>query len=73
MTIASVADPRGDWRRHMRGELFWILVVKLGALTLLWLLFFSAAHRQPVDGKSVGRRLGIAPAVIPPPKEISGG
>lgn len=59
MTIASVAAGRPDWRRRMGGELFWIFLVKLAALTLLWMLFFSAAHRAPVDGESVSRQLGI--------------
>lgn len=55
----------------MRGELFWILLAKLGALTLLWLLFFSAAHRQPVDAGSIGLRLGVAPAAASAPPSTS--
>ena len=64
MTIANIARGGPDWRRRMGGELFWIFLVKLAALTLLWLLFFSAAHRAPVDGESVSRQLGIPRAVM---------
>lgn len=66
MTMASAAGPRGDWRRHMRGELFWILLAKLAALTLLWLLFFSAAHPERIDGDSVSHQLGVVPHNVPP-------
>ena len=66
MTIASVAGARADWRRRMRGELFWIFLAKLAALTLLWMLFFSAAHRATVDRDALSRRLGVAPAAATP-------
>ncbi|MDE2263124.1 MAG: hypothetical protein KGL45_11420 [Gammaproteobacteria bacterium] len=59
MKIASLAGDRRDWRRRMRAELLWIFLLKLAALTLLWLLFFSAADRAPPDGNSVSRQLGI--------------
>jgi hypothetical protein len=65
MTIASLAGARGDWRRRMRGELWWIFLVKLAALTLLWVLFFSAAHHAVIDGQSVSRQLGVAPPAAP--------
>lgn len=65
MTIASAAGTRPDWRRRMRGELFWIVLAKLAALTLLWALFFSAAHRASVDGDSLSHQLGVAPTAAP--------
>lgn len=65
MTIAGTAGPRADWRRRMRGELWWIFLLKLAALSLLWVLFFSAAHRVVIDGKSVSRQLGVAPPAVP--------
>jgi hypothetical protein len=65
MTIASAAGIRPGWRRQMRGELFWIVLAKLAALTLLWALFFSAAHRPSVNGDSLGRQLGVAPTAAP--------
>jgi hypothetical protein len=65
MTNASVAGARADWRRRMRGELFWIFVAKLAALTLLWALFFSAPRHASVNGDSVSRRLGVAPTAAP--------
>lgn len=65
MTIASVAGGRSDWRRRMRGELFWIFLVKLAALTLLWMLFFSATHHAAIDGESVSQQLGVAQSAAP--------
>lgn len=78
MVIARVAGSR-DWRRRMRGELFWIFLAKLAALTLLWMLFFSA-HRERLERDSVSHHLGVLPSAVqprspPPPlvKEISHG
>lgn len=65
MTIASAVGARQDWRRRMRGELFWIFLVKLAALTLLWMLFFSAARHVSVDGASVSHQLGVVPQGVP--------
>ena len=80
MKIASIAGDHQDWRRRLRAELVWIFLLKLAALTLLWLLFFSAADRVRPDGNSVSRRLGIAPppassrsVPIPSMKEITRG
>jgi hypothetical protein len=79
MTITSVAGARPDWRRRMRGELFLIFLAKLAALTLLWMLFFSASHRAAVDGSSVSRQLGVSPTapsrtpLTPSVKEVSRG
>lgn len=80
MTIASVAGGRPDWRRRMGGELFWIFLAKLAALTLLWMLFFSAGHRASIDGDAVSHQLGVSrPSAtsrspsIPSRKEISRG
>ena len=47
--------------RSIRRELAWLLAVKFGALFLLWWLFFSPAHRQPIDGRAVGERLAVTP------------
>lgn len=77
MAIARAAGSR-DWRRRMRGELFWIFLAKLAALTLLWMLFFSA-HGEPLDRDSISHHLGVVvPSAVParsPPtrlvKEIS--
>jgi hypothetical protein len=45
----------------MKRELTWILAAKLAALGLLWLLFFSGAHRVAVDAPATSRQLGVAP------------
>jgi len=45
----------------MKRELTWILAAKLAALALLWLLFFSGAHRLAVDAPATSRQLGLAP------------
>jgi hypothetical protein len=48
----------------MKRELTWILAAKLAALGLLWLLFFSGAHRVAVDAPATSRQLGIAPMPV---------
>jgi hypothetical protein len=40
-------------RRHVAV----LLLMKIAALALLWALFFSPAHRAPVDGAAVSRHL----------------
>lgn len=50
------------WRRTLRRELSWLLVLKFAALALLWWLFFSPAHRAPVDAQAESRRLGVTRA-----------
>jgi hypothetical protein len=47
----------------MKRELIWVLSAKLLALGLLWLLFFSGAHRLQVGPSETGRQL----RVIAPP------
>jgi len=49
-------NPAG-WRRRLRRELSWLTALKVGALGLLWGLFFS--HRAPVDGQAESRRLAL--------------
>jgi hypothetical protein len=45
----------------MKRELTWILAAKLAALGLLWVLFFSGAHRPPADAPATSRQLGVEP------------
>jgi len=45
------------WRRTLRRELSWLMALKVGALALLWWLFFS--HRTPVDGQAESRQLAL--------------
>ena len=51
------------WRRALRRELTWLMALKCAALALLWWLFFSGAHRVPVDGAAASRQLAVTPAV----------
>jgi hypothetical protein len=44
-------------RRHLTA----LLAIKLAALALLWVLFFSPAHRTAVDGQALARQLALAP------------
>jgi len=44
-------------RRHLAA----LLAIKLAALLLLWVLFFSPAHRSAVDGAALARQLAVAP------------
>jgi hypothetical protein len=50
------------WRRRLSRELVALIALKFAALALLWWLFFSPAHRTPVDADSAGHRLGVAAA-----------
>ena len=54
------AADRAHWRRAIRRELAWFLVVKFTALTLLWFLFFSPVHRHHVGGDVASRQFGVA-------------
>ena len=57
------------WRRTLRRELAWLMTLKIAALALLWWLFFSPAHRSPVDGRAASRRFAVAAFTVgaPPP------
>jgi hypothetical protein len=55
------------WRRAFRRHLTLLLLAKFAALALLWLLFFSPAHRTTVDGDATGRRLAVARSSAAPP------
>jgi len=45
-----------------------LLALKLAALALLWLLFFSPAHRPSVDAARESQRFGLsAPQASPAP------
>jgi hypothetical protein len=47
---------------HLRRELAWLLGAKFAALGLLWLLFFSGAHRPAIDATAASRQLALAAA-----------
>jgi len=53
------------WRSVLRRHLAWLLLVKFAALALLWALFFSPAHRTPVDARIAGRQLALGQAAPP--------
>ena len=48
-----------EWRATLRRELALLLLLKLAALALLWLVFFSPHHRQPADAGRTGAHLGL--------------
>jgi hypothetical protein len=50
------------WRTALGRELSVLLLLKAVALALLWWLFFSPAHRTPVDSAAAGRQLAVTPA-----------
>ncbi|MBS0378574.1 MAG: hypothetical protein JSS29_08815 [Proteobacteria bacterium] len=56
------------WRAGLRRELAVLLLLKAAALALLWWMFFSPAHRAPVDAAAAGRHL----ALEAPPAPASG-
>ena len=49
--------PFARWRGTLRRHVAVLLLMKIAALALLWALFFSPAHRAPVDGAAVSRHL----------------
>ena len=55
-----MTDDRGDWRRWLRWKIAGLLLFKLAALIVLWLLFFSPAHRVSVDPEGMSER--VAPS-----------
>jgi ferric-dicitrate binding protein FerR (iron transport regulator) len=63
---AAIATAASPWRRATARELAWLVLIKLAALTLLWWLFFSGAHRTPVDDAAAGRQLGVDGPVAAP-------
>lgn len=70
--------PARDWRSWLRRKIAWLLVFKVAALAVLWVLFFSPAHRVDVDGDSMRDRLAPdarhgAAATISSPREDSAG
>jgi hypothetical protein len=56
----SAAAP-APWRAVFRRHLAVLLAIKLAALALLWVLFFSPAHRTAVDGQAADRHLALVP------------
>ena len=60
------------WRRALRRELISLLVLKGAALWLLWWLFFSPAHRAPVDAAATDRRLAVTPTELSAPVRAAG-
>jgi hypothetical protein len=48
------------WRSRLTRDIGWLLLIKLGMLTLLWALFFSSSHRCRVDGPATATRLAVA-------------
>lgn len=58
-THTSGAAP-APWRGILRRHLTLLLAIKLAALALLWVLFFSPAHRTTVDAQAAARHLTVA-------------
>jgi len=46
-------------RERLAREIAVIVVLKLAALTLLWVLFFSGAHELAVGAQEASRHLGL--------------
>jgi hypothetical protein len=58
-THTSAAAPE-SWRAILRRHLTVLLALKLAALALLWMLFFSPTHRTAVDSQAAGQHLAVA-------------
>jgi len=59
---AEGRNPGAGASRHLRRDLAWLLAIKFAALALLWLLFFSAAHRPMIDAAAASQQLAVAAA-----------
>ena len=59
-SVADASQPGTEQRRGLRRDLAWLLAIKLAALALLWLLFFSPAHQPSVDASAATRQLAAA-------------
>lgn len=57
--IFSVPMPCTPVSGALRRHLTVLLLLKCAALALLWVLFFSPAHRIRVDARAVERRLAV--------------
>jgi hypothetical protein len=44
------------------------VLLKFAALALIWALFFSPAHRTPVDARTAARQLELGPPATPAPR-----
>jgi uncharacterized membrane protein len=53
----AAAAPPMRWRDRLRRHLAALLLMKVVALALLWVLFFSPAHHARVDAAAVSRHL----------------
>ena len=66
-----------SWRGTLRRELTLWLLVKAVALTVLWGLFFSPAHRLAVTAATASHRFALKPPaaapVLPPEATQTGG
>jgi len=59
------------WRGRLRREVAVLLALKLAALALLWVLFFSPAERLVVDGAGTSRRFGLTSVEKLPQSAVS--
>lgn len=51
-----MTDRSGNWRQWLRWKIAGLLLFKLAALIVLWLLFFSPSHRVSVDAEGMSER-----------------
>ncbi len=47
------------WRSRLCRDITWLLLAKLGLLTVLWVLFFSGPHQCRVDGFAAANHLAL--------------
>jgi hypothetical protein len=73
--VPRTAARNAPWRTALRRDVAALLILKLLALTLLWLLFFSPADRTVIDAGAIGRRLAVVPPpqVAEAPRAVAGG
>lgn len=64
----AAVPPSVSWRSVLRRHLAWLLLLKFALLALIWALFFSPAHRTPVDGQMTARQLELGQPATPAPR-----
>jgi hypothetical protein len=68
VTHQSGSDRGIAWRGALRRELVWLLLGKATALILLWMLFFSPAHRPDNSPAATSRHFSLEPPAAVTPR-----
>ena len=62
-----MTDRTDDWRHWLGWKVAWLLIFKVAALLVIWLLFFSPTHRVSVDPATMSDRMAPRASQPVPP------